>query len=325
MKSIRTRTLNIMQIVIICSVFLVLFPVSALSGETYKFERMWPVLKQPWYFTSPSGVAVDSKGFIYVADMNGHYIWKFTSDGFLVTKWGGRSTKDNPEDGKLNQPRRIAVDSKDFIYVADSSNHRIQKFTSDGIFVTKWGNKGCDEEGKITFNRPKGIAIDSKDIIYVADTNNDRIQKFTSDGNFIAEWGSECGAAGDIYEPFDVAVDSKDSVYVVDNGNHCIQKFTSEGVFVNKWGANGIGDGEFVNPCGIAIDSEDFIYVADTDNHRIQKFSSEGLFMTKWGNLSVDPYFQEIVEKYSALLTIIDGIYEVIYGHEWNISKLVNY
>ncbi|MCP4353037.1 MAG: PKD domain-containing protein [Desulfobacterales bacterium] len=325
MRSIRTRIPDIIQIITICCVFLVCLPVSVLSGETYKFERMWPVLHQPWYFNSPSDVAVGSKGFIYVADMNGHYIWKFTPDGFLVTKWGGRSTEDSPEDGKLNQPRKIAIDSKDFIYVADSSNHRIQKFTSDGRFVAKWGSRGCDEEGEIRFNRPKGIAVDSKDIIYVADTNNDRIQKFTSDGNFIAKWGAECGVTGNLDQPSDIAVDSKDLIYVVDRDNDRIQKFTSEGAFVNKWGINGVGDGEFDSPCGIAIDSEDFIYVADTDNHRIQKFNSDGVFMGKWGNLSINPYFKEKIEKYRGVLTIIDGVYEMIYKHKWNGSQLLDH
>jgi DNA-binding beta-propeller fold protein YncE len=67
------------------------------------------------------------------------------------------------------------VDSKGNIYVADASNSRIQKFTSKGKFITKWGSLG-DGEGQ--FRTPNGIAVDSKGNIYVADTYNNRIQKF---------------------------------------------------------------------------------------------------------------------------------------------------
>jgi hypothetical protein len=72
----------------------------------------------------------------------------------------------------------VAIDSADNVYVADTYNHRIQKFDSDGTFLTKWGSSGA---GDGQFRYPKGVAVDSADNVYVADAYNHRIQKFGED------------------------------------------------------------------------------------------------------------------------------------------------
>ena len=161
---------------------LILFcPFISFSEEIYEFERMWPVLEQPWYFNQPSGIALDSSGNVYVADTWNHRIQKFTSSGQFVTKWGSYGNGD----GQFIGPFGIALDSSGNVYVADINNGRIQKFTSDGQFIAKWGSQGS---GDGQFDYPSGIAADSSGNVYVADTQNHRIQKFTSDGQFIAKW-----------------------------------------------------------------------------------------------------------------------------------------
>jgi len=67
------------------------------------------------------------------------------------------------------------VDSADRVYVADTSNNRIQKFTPNGVFVTKLGSYGSDDG---EFQSPNGVSVDSAGNVYVADSGNDRIQKF---------------------------------------------------------------------------------------------------------------------------------------------------
>ena len=90
-------------------------------------------------------------------------------------------------DSQFINPVGLVVDSSDNIYVADWGNNRIQKFDSNGNFITKWGTPGT---GDGQFNRPAGLAIDSSGNILVVDEGNNRIQKFDSNGNFITKWGS---------------------------------------------------------------------------------------------------------------------------------------
>ena len=198
----------------------------------------------------------------------------------FVTKWGTEGSGD----GQFYNPFGIAVDSSGDIYVAESQdiggqNHRIQKFSSDGTFLLKWGSKGSSDG---QFDYPEGVAVDSSGNVYVTDANNRRIQKFSSDGTFLLKWGSLGSGDGQFVTPQGVAVDLSGNVYVVDYGNKRIQKFSSTGTFLTKWGTEGSGDGQFSNPWGIAVDSSDNVYVVDRGNNRIQKFSSTGTFLTKW-------------------------------------------
>jgi sugar lactone lactonase YvrE len=61
------------------------------------------------------------------------------------------------------------------VYVSDFVNNQIQKFTSNGTFITKWGSSGS---GEGQFNRPENVAVDSSGNVYVGDTSNNRIQVF---------------------------------------------------------------------------------------------------------------------------------------------------
>jgi len=178
-------------------------------------------------------------------------------------------------------PTSVAIDISGNVYVADTENHRIQKFSSSGAFITNWGNKGS---GDGEFDEPHGLTTDGAGNVYVADRYNHRIQKFSSSGAFITNWGSKGSGDGEFDNPIDLATDGAGNVYVGDAWNHRIQKFTSSGAFISKWGSEGNGDGDFNYPFGIAIDGAGNVYVGDAWNHRIQKFTSSGAFISKWGS-----------------------------------------
>ena len=179
-------------------------------------------------------------------------------------------------------PYSLVSDKDDFIYIADTRNDRIQKFTRDGQFVTKWGVKG-NKEGE--FFLPSGLAIDNKlGFIYVSDSGNHRIQKFTLNGQFETAWGTKGTGIGEFDYPYGIATDHSGFVYVADMNNNRIQKFSSDGTFVSQWGSKGSGNGQFDAPQSIASDSSGFVYVSDMNNDRVQKFTSEGVFVSQWGS-----------------------------------------
>ena len=107
----------------------------------------------------------------------------FASDGHRhISLWGTFGVTDP---GQFNLPQQIAVDDERNIYVTDTGNSRIQKFTNGGEFLSSWGTYGVNDG---EFQSPVGIAIYENNVYVVDDKRND-IQKFDLDGNIILKWG----------------------------------------------------------------------------------------------------------------------------------------
>jgi hypothetical protein len=186
-------------------------------------------------------------------------------------------------DGTFNGPSRAATDSSGSVYVTDSGNSRVQKFTSIGGFTSKFGSLGTGN-GQFLAASALGIAVDAAGNAYVVDKLSNRVQKFDSNGSYLTQWGGVGTGNGQFTAPSGIATDSSGNVYVADTGNNRIQEFNSSGTFIRKWGSVGTADGQFTTPSGVAVDSTGDVYVADSGNSRIQKFSSTGTFITKWGS-----------------------------------------
>ena len=177
-----------------------------------------------------------------------------------------------PQPWYFAQPCGVAADSFGNVYVADTGNHRIQKFSSQGVFLTKWGTSGS---GDGQFNWPNAVAADSFGNVYVADTRNDRIQKFSSQGVFLDKWGTTGSGDGQFVWPRAVAVDSFGDVYVADTGNDRVQKFSSQGVLLDQW------FGGFDYPFDIAVSPDGDVYVLNSNSNIIQIFDSNGALIGK--------------------------------------------
>jgi len=179
--------------------------------------------------------------------------------------------------GEFDSPTGIAVDPNGNVFVADTNNGRIEKFSPTGAFLDIIGTKGS---GQGQLAAPNGIAVDSAGNIYVADASNHRVQKLAADGKLIAEWrGPDAG----FYGPRRIAIGPDNSIYVLDQGRTRVVKFAPNGEVLTVWGSKGTGDGQFDDPAAVAVDpAANKVYVADPRNKRIQVFDADGKFLTKW-------------------------------------------
>lgn len=234
-------------------------------------------------FSSPTGIALDKEGNIYVADTDNHSIQKFDKTGKFIARWGGEPSS---QEGSFYYPRGLAVGANDTLYVSDSGNNRVQKFDLEGNPMQAWGKFGFAWRGAEmgVFDVPWGVATDQEGNLYVSDTSNSRIQKFKADGTPLLKWGRDGSFDGAFFFPRGVAVDFVGNIFVADESNNRIQKFDARGSFLSKWGREGSGPGQFKAPWGVACDAVGNVYVVDTGNHRIQKFDGNGTFLCAWGN-----------------------------------------
>ena len=116
-------------------------------------------------------ITFDSKDNFYIVTTD-NKILRYTSIGKFVNYYGSGGV----EEGRFNNPSGVVVDSKGYLYVADTGNHRIQKFDRSGNFVLSWGTEGMSSG---QFEEPVGLAVDPADNIYIVDKKNNNIQKFT--------------------------------------------------------------------------------------------------------------------------------------------------
>ncbi|MDQ3936113.1 MAG: 6-bladed beta-propeller, partial [Actinomycetota bacterium] len=245
---------------------------------------------------------------------------KFTSGGQPIAVWGRPDRLPGLLPGEFNEPYSVAVDGYGDVYVLDTRNDRVQKFSPDGGFLRAWGGTGS-APGQLADAR--GIEIDRRGVVYVSDHGNHRIQAFTLDGRLRSVWGRNGGdgspgsGPGEFDQPRSAATDRAGNVYVVEKRNHRVQKLTPDGRVVTRWGkgggagggdaAIGSGDGEFNLPYDAAVDSRDRVYVVDTSNTRVQRFDSNGAFLDKWGGPGVGP--GEFHDPYQVAIDCRDNLY----------------
>jgi sugar lactone lactonase YvrE len=256
-------------------------------------------------FSYPTGVATDSSGNVYVAEVGNGTIRKISPAG-MVTTLAGLAGSVGSADGTARaarfHPTGVATDSSGNVYVADTFNHTIRKISPGGTVTTLAGLAGregsADGTGSAAqFSYPNGVATDNGGNVYVADPGNHTIRKISPAGavttlaGHAGSSGSEDGAgSARFHSPYGVATDSSGNVYVSDAADNTIRKISPAGAVTtlagapgSKGTADGIGAARFNEPRGVAIDSSGNVFVADAGNDTIRKITFAGVVTTLAG------------------------------------------
>jgi len=246
----------------------------------------------PVVLNGPRSLAFAKDGTVFVADSRNHRILHLDMTGKTIHEWGtfadGVNTPAGP--GTFNEPWGVAIGLDGSVYVTDTWNHRVQKFTAQGKFITSWGIFGQGETPQ-SFYGPRGLAVDAKGRVYVTDTGNKRIVVFDANGNFITQFGSAGFDPGQFDEPVGIAVDRNGTVYVVDTWNQRVQTFTpleTEG-FLNfaperQWDIYGWFGQSLDNKPFIAVNDDLHVFITDPEGYRVMEFEPNGNLLRTWGD-----------------------------------------
>ncbi len=181
-------------------------------------------------FILPRAVAVNSHNEIFVSEYEGRErVQKFKLAETKPGEPGGKGTASfisaighaGTGPAQFNRPEGICVDSHDRLYVADSCNHRIQIFSSDGQLISSYGKAGTGL-GELSY--PYDICVDKAGRQYVCEFGNSRIQVFDAENHPIEIIGGPGAEPGRFSNPWGVALDSAGNLYVADSQNHRVQK-----------------------------------------------------------------------------------------------------
>jgi uncharacterized protein (TIGR03663 family) len=245
-------------------------------------------------FKKPRNIALAHDGTLYVADTENHRIQHLTPEGEVIEVWGRFADASSGEapGGTFNEPWGIAVAPDGSVFVADTWNHRIQKFTSDGEFLTMWGFFGQAETPQ-SYWGPRAVAIGNNNRVYITDTGNKRILVFDLDGVFLTEFGISGFLPGEFSEPVGITVSSNGSIYIADTWNQRIQVMaldqTESYQPLRQWDIVGWYGQSLDNKPYLAIDLEETIYVTDPEGFHILEFSNTGILTRFWGVFGKGP------------------------------------
>ncbi len=258
---------------------------------------------------SPTGLALDTAGNLFIADRNNHRIRRVDINGDIST-FAGTGTAGFSGDGgaataaRLRTPRSVALDANGNLFIADRDNHRIRRVDINGDISTfaGAGRRGFNGDGGAAVDallyRPAGVALDANGNLFIADTSNRRIRKVDTNGDISTFAGTGDGgdggaaAAARLNQAQDVAPDANGNLFIADQNNHRIRKIDTNGGISTVAGTGTAGfDGDnkaataaqLNRPTDAAPDADGNLFIADQNNHRIRRVDANGDISTVAG------------------------------------------
>ena len=273
------------------------------NGTTGDSGDGGPATNAEFQFGDGGGVAVDSKGDIFIADPDKARVREILPNGIIEPFAGSSENPGYTGDGGpataalLGAPFAVAVDKNGDVFIADGLNNDIREVTPDGIIHTVAGNQNngfSGDGGPATaaeLSSPSDVAVDNNGNLFILDSGNNRVREVTTNGDIKTVAGNgqtgfsgDGGSALDASFNFDLegglAVDNKGDIFIADSGNNRIREVTANGKIktIAGDGVEGYGGDHHAakkakldNPTGVAVNAKGDVFFADTGNNRVRE------------------------------------------------------
>ena len=238
----------------------------------------------------PREITLGQDSNLYVSDYTNERIVVFSPQGAIL-----KTIPDPPQpapDGGFAQPEGVAVDqSTGQVYVTDTFNHRVQRFSSTGTFQTKWGYRGLGPGAAL--NYPRGVSVATDGSVWVHNTRSGQVKHFRADGTYLGAFGSQGSGPGQLNYGRGILAGSDGRIYVTDSGNRRIVAFTPTGteIWSQPCGTGAATGGSWIlyGCTSVARDAQGNIWAAAPSENAVYKFSSSGTLLLKFGTLGSAP------------------------------------
>ena len=216
-------------------------------------------------FQCITGIAVDNKGYLYVADCDLHCIQKLTMNGQFVSQFGSEGIAE----GQFKGPLGLVLSQSELLFVCDRDNHRIQVLKNE-LFSYTFGQYG-KEPGY--FNNPVDLTLNSnEDQLFITEYNNHRVQVFTPSGQFLRIFGNFTDIPFKLQCPVGIYYTPDNHLLISSWGNHCLLMFKEDGRFVSAIKGTYQGLKSFRRPCGVIMMNNGQIVIASNVTHKLVVF-----------------------------------------------------
>ncbi len=223
-------------------------------------------------FNTPSGIALDAQGNLYVADTGNHAIRKISAQGMVSTLAGNGSpgfADGTAAQARFNGPMGVAVAADGRVYVADTWNDRIRVIATDGTVTTLAGGAQPGwEDGpgaQARFDTPTDLKFDGHGNLWIADLQNNALRSIDGNGMVSTRVGMP-NAERVLWGPMTLAITHDDVVYVGERQTGRVVQLSPHGHIVAVAGNDAL---RFARPAGLALAPDGSLLLSDADAYRI--------------------------------------------------------
>lgn len=232
----------------------------------------------------PLGVATGPNDWIYIADTMNHKVL-ILNEKEELQRVLGTGSKGMAEDS-FSEPHFLTLDNEGYLYVSDTFNARIKKYTADGKYLKSWGKVGIGPGEFLFAGYLSKVTCDNQGFVYVREFDGGRIQKYTDEGEYVATLTERGVEPGQLDEGYGLTyIDGV--LWCPDTFESKVQKLSPEdGKFLGMFDPGEGNGGPFFNhPVDIAQTSQGNLIVTDWKTNRVLKLSPAGEFLTIWGEV----------------------------------------